>query len=340
MHLVSVLLPVHNGGRFLDEALRSVLGQTHRRLEVIAVDDGSTDGSLAVLRAWAHRDERVRVLVNGAAGGVAAALNQALERAQGPLVARMDADDVCHPRRLERQLALLAARPEVGACGTGITHVDGRGRPLPSLLTTVPQGPRGVRICAAISTPVFHPTVVMRTDLLRERGGYDERAVLEDLDLWLRCADVDMVNLPEPLLRYRVHGANTTGRARVQGRAQLVAPLQVHLDAVLGLPVPLEVCRLLLDPAAAAAAEDEHVAAVLGLLDHLCSLEVEDRAAVLDRSLSTVARMALGLGRAGRRLPALHGRRFLRTSPVVRRLARGAYVGARRAVASRPSVSR
>ena len=115
--LVSVLMPVHNGGVFLDAAIESILSQTETDLEVVAVENGSTDGSLAVLRRHATRDTRVRVIEAGQVGLVAA-LNLGLAAATGRYLARMDADDLAEPDRLAVQLAHLRAHPEIGVLGT------------------------------------------------------------------------------------------------------------------------------------------------------------------------------------------------------------------------------
>lgn len=336
--LVSVLLPVRNGERLLDAALASIVAQTHADLEVLVVDDGSVDSTAAVAQAWAGRDRRVRVLTLDRPLGVAGALDVALAEAAGPLVARMDADDLSHPRRLERQVAFLSEHPLVAACGTATRHIDVRGRPLPSLLTTVPLHPLGVRVCTAVSTPMAHPTVVARTAVLRERGGYDPDAVLEDLDLWLRCADLELANLPEVLLSYRVHGANTTSGARSRGAEQLARPLAEHLADLLGEAVPAATCRLLLDPRSAASAADGAVAQGFEVLDRLVGLAGPDAPAVLDRALSTAAVLHATRARAGLHTPRSYGGGQLTVTRLARRVARGAWVSGRRALANRQGV--
>ena len=111
---VSVLLPVRDAAPWLDGALASLARQTCRDLEIIAVDDGSTDGSGAVLDSWAHNDPRISV-IHQPPIGLVPSLNLGLEHCRGELLARMDADDVSHPRRIELQAGLLSSRPEIGA---------------------------------------------------------------------------------------------------------------------------------------------------------------------------------------------------------------------------------
>ena len=126
---VSVVMPVYNAARHLREAVQSVLRQTFRDFELVAVDDGSTDESPAVLREYAARDPRVRV-VSRPNTGIVGALNDGLDAARGPLVARMDADDVCLPRRFERQAAFLRDNPACLVVGTRVRYTEPNGRPI------------------------------------------------------------------------------------------------------------------------------------------------------------------------------------------------------------------
>jgi hypothetical protein len=188
-------MPVRDGERFLAEALDSVLGQTLADLELIVVDDGSTDGTAALLADAARRDERVRVLTQ-AAGGLAVALNAGCALVRAPVIARMDADDVALPDRLERQLAFLDARPEAALVGGGIVLVDEAGREFD-------REPGHAEL--AESNRLVHGTVTMRTEAFRELGGYrlDQS---EDYDLWLRFEErFGIAALEEPVIRYRFH---------------------------------------------------------------------------------------------------------------------------------------
>src|SRR6476661_6105481 len=124
---VSVLMPVYNAGRYVAEAVESILGQTYADFEFLIVDDGSTDRSRAILERYAARDPRIR-LVSRPNTGYAAALNELLGLARGELVARMDADDVALPERLLRQVNYLRAHPEVVCVGTAVHLIDGGGR--------------------------------------------------------------------------------------------------------------------------------------------------------------------------------------------------------------------
>jgi glycosyltransferase involved in cell wall biosynthesis len=119
-------MPVFNGERFLREAVESVLTQTHKELELLILDDGSTDSTPEILSSY--KDSRIKVVRNETNLKLIRTLNKGLELASGSFVARMDADDVCFPKRIERQLSLFTSDPELQACGSFAIRIDERGR--------------------------------------------------------------------------------------------------------------------------------------------------------------------------------------------------------------------
>jgi glycosyltransferase involved in cell wall biosynthesis len=188
-------MPVRDGERFLVEAIESVLAQTVADLELIVVDDGSTDTTPVLLAGIA--DDRVRVLTQPPRG-LAAALNAGCAEAQAPVIARMDADDVALPDRLERQLAVLDARSDVALLGGGIVLADEQGREFDR--ERAPATPSLV-----YRNDLVHGTVAMRVDAFRELGGY-RLDQAEDYDLWLRFQERHGVAaVEEPVVRYRFH---------------------------------------------------------------------------------------------------------------------------------------
>jgi glycosyltransferase involved in cell wall biosynthesis len=209
--LVSVLLSVHNDARFLAAAVESVLRQTVDDLELIVVDDASTDETPAVLSAV--QDPRLRVLRNGKQLGLAASLNRALDEAQGRYVARLDADDVALPQRLESQLARIAAAPSVAAVGAAVLDLDETGRV--GTLHRNPSGTRAVHWLTLFGSPFFHPTVLVDRELLDRHGLRYDPAYLEseDYELWSRLLELgDGTNLAEPLVLKRVHAGQASLR--------------------------------------------------------------------------------------------------------------------------------
>lgn len=203
---VCVALPVYNARRYLAAAVSSILGQTFRDFELVAVDDGSTDDSLSILRSFAERDPRMRV-ISRPNTGLAGALNDAWRASAAPLVARMDADDIAFPQRFARQLAHLDLHPEIVALGSAIVFMDSDGQPVkgcPRPLTHEEIEPALLR---GDGGSLIHPVMMIRRSALEAINGYRmDVPFVEDLDLYLRLALVGrMANLPEPLLYYRVH---------------------------------------------------------------------------------------------------------------------------------------
>ena len=202
--LVSVVMPVHNGVSFLQEALESILAQTFDDFEFIVVDDGSTDGSRELLQDYRGRDSRVMVHERPRRG-FAASLNEGCRLARGRYIARMDADDVAFSNRLERQVAHLLSRPELALLGTGHTLIDATGASRGE--TVYPTTTDEIAVRLVTKNCFAHPTVMFKATMLAEIGDYRGAFFpCEDYDLWLRASErFPLGNLSELLLAYRVH---------------------------------------------------------------------------------------------------------------------------------------
>jgi glycosyltransferase involved in cell wall biosynthesis len=203
---LSVLMPVYNGERYLREAVDSILGQTFRDFELIAVDDGSTDQSRQMLEQYASQDARVRV-ISRPNTGIVGALNDAIQASQSDLLARMDADDVALPHRFQAQLDHLDQHPEILMLGSRVTMIDADGWPIGDMVTV---GHGHEEIDDALlggGWPIVHPSVIMRRKAVEEVGRYHEGTFPnEDHDLFLRLGEKGKLdNLREPLLKYRRH---------------------------------------------------------------------------------------------------------------------------------------
>lgn len=208
--VVSVLLPVFNGEKYVKAAVDSILQQTFTDFELIIIDDGSTDRTLTLLQAF--NDSRIRLVPNSTNRGIVNALNQALGLARGSYLARMDADDIAWPRRLEKQVVRMEANPQIGVCGSWM-HILGE---KPSSLWRSPRFHEEIAAELVFSSPLFHPTVMLRRSVLQQHqltysGEYPGA---EDFELWNRLAKVTRLeNLDEPLLDYRFHPGQSGQRS-------------------------------------------------------------------------------------------------------------------------------
>ena len=205
---VSVVMTVFNGQRFLRPAVDSVLGQTMGDLELIVIDDGSTDTTPAILAGYAGRDARVRIITQANAG-VSKAGNAGLRASRAPLIARMDADDVCRPDRLARQVVYMDANPQVVLLGGAYELTDEHDRLIHTLHPPLDNATLQQQ-CLTGKTPICHPLCMFRTADALAVGAYDETLKCAlDLDLYLRLGERgEMACLPDVLLQYRQHGAS------------------------------------------------------------------------------------------------------------------------------------
>lgn len=207
-------MSVYDGERYLADAIDSVLAQSFGDFEFLIVDDGSRDGTAAIIRDYAARDSRIRPIVRENRGLIAS-LNEMLETARAPLIARMDADDICRPDRFEKQVAFLSAHPDYGVVGSWSEDIGEHGQLLQrggedhplrhdEMLLAIQQG--GQLIC--------HPAAMYRRDIVLSVGGYHAAfRHCEDFDLWLRLASVTrMGNLAERLVRYRRYPGQVSSR--------------------------------------------------------------------------------------------------------------------------------
>jgi glycosyltransferase involved in cell wall biosynthesis len=203
---ISVVLPFRDAGATLNDALHSLSRQTLTPFECVLIDDGSLDSSTATARRTAKRDRRFRIVRGG--GGLVQALNAGIAVARAPLIARMDADDLCHPLRLERQLETLCADPSLSVVGCGVECFpaaavrEGMRRYVEWLngLCT----PEAIRGALFVESPIAHPSALVTRAALDEVGGYRDGGP-EDYDLWLRLlvSSHRAAKVPDVLLHWR-----------------------------------------------------------------------------------------------------------------------------------------
>ncbi|HEX8578851.1 MAG TPA: glycosyltransferase family A protein [Allosphingosinicella sp.] len=204
MPRLSVVMPVHNALPYLDEAIRSITEQTFSDFEFVILNDGSNDGSDAVLRRWAERDARIRLIESDERLGPAGSSNRVVQESGTPLIARMDADDVSHPQRLERQIAIMDQVPDAVLSGCPHDTVDAKGQlvrkaDLSRLLRRSPFAPFG------------HGSIMWRREAFDAIGGYRSACnYWEDIDFVTRIARQGRILVvPESLYSHRIAVTST-----------------------------------------------------------------------------------------------------------------------------------
>ncbi len=261
---VSVLMAVYNAQRYLAEAIESVLRQTYQDFEFVIIDDGSTDASPGIVACYAALDRRVRLYRQDNAG-LATALNRGIEMARGVYVARMDADDVCLPQRLERQVHAMDTDANLALVAGGVTWINSEGLELGQWAISIP--PAAMRSALHSRNKIIHPTVLFRKVAVSSAGGYRPAfRYAQDYDLWLRLAEQgSLACVPEVVLKYRLHGSQLSvasvegqalaavaaryaaARRAATGRDPLDATTEISYDALMqaGLPSQLAAQRVL-----------------------------------------------------------------------------------------------
>ncbi len=224
--LVSVIIPAYNVAAYIEDAVNSILNQTYTNLEVIVIDDGSTDTTYSILEKLAAKDTRLTIAQNDTNLKIVGTLNKAIDMSHGKYIARMDGDDYKYPRAIELQVAYLEKNPDVVVVG-GAIEVCG---PTMEVLNhrAYPLSDSEVRSKIFRYNPFAHPAVMMNTSLAG-----DERYALnwaEDYDMWFRLGRKGkLVNLSETVLKLRTH-PNSVSQSKLAFQEKLT--LYIRLKAV------------------------------------------------------------------------------------------------------------
>jgi len=209
MPRVAVLMCAHNAERFVREAMRSILNQTHEDFEFVIVENGSTDDTWRIVKSY--DDSRIRAF-RTPLKQLTFNLNFGLIQTEAEYIARMDADDIAEPTRLARQVAYLDAHPEVVVLGTAFTLLRNG---CPDRTVVLPVDDKAIRSRLPFRFAICHPTVMFRRETVLRHGGYKAGGYCQDVDLWLRLSRekaLRFANLSEPLLRYRIHPSQAKGK--------------------------------------------------------------------------------------------------------------------------------
>lgn len=234
--LISVVMPVYNGERYLASAIDSILAQTYSNFEFIIINDGSTDSTPIMLAEYVERDSRIKLLHQGQNQGVTKALNWGCKLAQGKYIARMDADDLCEPERFERQVKFLENHPEVIVVGCWSAYIDEDDTVIGIWKT--PTNPRVIQWRQIFSNNLAHPSVMMRRAEVAQVGFYSTELPIEDFALWSQLSLIyDLANIPEVLQKRRVWKESITVKSRdiqIKSGTTVVAATVAHY---LGNPI-------------------------------------------------------------------------------------------------------
>ena len=241
--VVSVIMAVKDGERYLRQAVDSILQQTFRDFEFIIINDCSTDGSMNILNEYT--DRRIRIYSNEENIGLTRSLNIALGYCRCEYVARMDADDICLPDRFNMQVDFLNAHPDVSVVGTGFMMIEEDGTPISE--KHFPTDDDLIRWALCFYNPIVHPSVMMRLSTVKQVGGYDPTlAQSQDYDLWWRLSFISKLANLEPIcVLLRQHSRQITSVYRNNQFEQGTKIDQRHLSYMLGKPISEDTIRKL-----------------------------------------------------------------------------------------------
>ncbi|HEV7666028.1 MAG TPA: glycosyltransferase [Chloroflexota bacterium] len=237
--IVSVVMPVYNVERYVEEAVRSILGQSLRDLELIVIDDGSTDATPAILDEVAHGDQRMRVVRQGRAGAIAG-FNRGAAAARGHYLAWLGGDDVACPNRLAVQVAFLDAHPDVAAVGGSVIVIDATGQTVGSL--RYPTASDAIEKMLVSANPIAAPAALIRKAAFEAVGRCRSPFVgAEDYDLWLRLSErYTLANISDTVVYYRVHDNQVSSRSFEQVALSTNAALLSARARRSGVPDPFD----------------------------------------------------------------------------------------------------
>lgn len=237
---ISVLMSVYNMAAYIEEAICSILTQTYSDFELLIIDDGSTDGTLDIIRKF--DDTRIKVIAHSVNLGLITSLNQGIECCTGEYIARMDGDDIALRHRFERQVEFMDTHPDYGVCGSQV-YMLGLDR-----VTTKPINHEEIRCWQLFHCTIVHPTVMIRRSVLMNHGiRYQDYPHAEDYEIWNRLAAVThLFNLPEVLLMYRQHPDQISN---IHPQVQLVQSERIRRDQLrlLGIDPTAEEYQIHLD---------------------------------------------------------------------------------------------
>ncbi len=208
--LISIVMPAHNAQKYIGKAIESILNQTFKKFELIIVNDASTDKTPSIIRPYARKDKRIVIVSNRQNLDIAGSLNKGIEIARSEIIARMDADDISLPNRLEVQYKAINKSKKIAIVGANIVVMDNKEKDISA--RNYPENSKDLKKCFFKYSPFAHPVVMFRKKIFDEVGGYDPvYSPTEDLDLWFRMGmRYQFKSVPQLLLRYRLSEASSS----------------------------------------------------------------------------------------------------------------------------------
>ena len=229
MHkLISVVLPVFNGDKYLSEAIESILNQTYINFEFIIINDGSTDNSLTIIENYRVKDNRI-VVISQENKGLIASLNEGIRIANGSYIARMDADDISLPGRFEEQIGFMEEN-SLDICGTSIQLFNEKQE---YSIWNYPKEDKDIKFLLMFMSTFAHPSVLMKKEIFNALK-YQEFKHAEDYKLWtdIALSGFRMGNLNKVLLKYRYHSEQTSKKNNYEQRTRAFEISQTYLNAI------------------------------------------------------------------------------------------------------------
>ncbi|MCW3167508.1 glycosyltransferase [Chryseobacterium sp. 09-1422] len=243
--IISVVMPVYNGENYLTEAIDSILSQTFTNFELLIINDGSSDNSEKIIQSYS--DDRIVYIKNEKNIGLIKTLNKGLDLAKGEYIARMDQDDISHPERFLKQVALLEENPEIGVCGTWFTLLSKNGK---DRVIKHPESHESIKIGMITKSLIGHPTVMMRKKTMNNYRYDINYQAAEDYELWTRLIRITkFYNIQESLLQYRFHDTNMTvlENSTQVANTKIITANQLKEIEIEGSNENIDLCNILLE---------------------------------------------------------------------------------------------
>lgn len=210
--LVSIILPAYNCEKFIRKTIHSLINQTYSNFELLVINDGSTDATTSIIQSF--KDTRIQLIQNEKNKGLIYTLNKGIELSKGKYIARIDADDICLPERLQKQVNWLEENTQIAIVATQILLIDEQDEATGNWLLDM-QNTTANQIKKAMlwQNCIAHPTVLFRSEIIKKYQYSNNQKHSEDYDLWLQIlADGFIIEkVPEQLVKYRVHSNSVTG---------------------------------------------------------------------------------------------------------------------------------